>query len=498
MLVTQNIIDQICDADVVSFDIFDTLILRPFVYPRQLWQYIEIHYNCKNFYQYRAMCDGGEYATIDEQYKNMPEDFQHIKALEEQLEVELSIANEYVRKIYDIAVKNRKTIVIASDMYLPLDIIQAMLKKHNINYDTLYLSNNVKAEKSNGTMFQLIKANYPNSKILHIGDNIHSDIQMANKCGIKTIHVENICQKFLNENKFALAFLQKNNTLENNILIALVAITNHNYKYTNNVPIVSYWNKLGGIFGSIISTIYIQFIQQYVKQHNIQNIFFIARDGYIFKNIFDSIQSDDIAQNKIKTSYIYSPRMAVNNEVQTSQQQNEFKSYAQSLNITDNSVVVDFTSHNFSAKAALANALNRDVNEIVFMSDNTKYLQHTAITIEKNISWIFMFIECLFRAPTFPIVSMTNTNPVYMEDFNIYELFYIETANQMLNIQQYCVPIICKILNTLNTKLNNANFIDLLFLYMANLTTFEKQYLKTLRHLTDNKFLLLFPSQILT
>lgn len=92
---------------------------------------------------------------------------------------------------------------------------------------------------------------------MHIGDNIYSDIQIANNNGIKTIHVENICQKFLDENKFVLEFLKKNNTLENNVLIALVAIANHNYRYANDVPAVSYWNRLGGILGSIISIIYI-------------------------------------------------------------------------------------------------------------------------------------------------------------------------------------------------------------------------------------------------
>lgn len=53
----------------------------------------------------------------------MPSDLQYVKELEKQLEVDLSIANEYVKKIYDIAVKNKKTIVIASDMYLPLNTI---------------------------------------------------------------------------------------------------------------------------------------------------------------------------------------------------------------------------------------------------------------------------------------------------------------------------------------------------------------------------------------
>lgn len=77
----------------------------------------------------------------------------------------------------------------------------------------------------------------------------------------------------------------------------------------------------------------------------------------------------------------------------------------------------------------MTNALSKDVDEIVFMTDNADYSHNAALIIQEKISWIFMFIECLFRAPTFPITAITSNGPIYAENFNIYELFYIETAN---------------------------------------------------------------------
>lgn len=67
-----------------------------------------------------------------------------------------------------------------------------MLNKHGIEYKKLYLSNEVKASKSNGSMFKLITNDYSGAKILHIGDNMHSDIQMPKRFGIDTMRVENV------------------------------------------------------------------------------------------------------------------------------------------------------------------------------------------------------------------------------------------------------------------------------------------------------------------
>ena len=64
-MLDQTIVDEIASHDVISFDIFDTLILRPFVMPRDLWVYIESYYGFAGFYQSRARCDVGEYADID-------------------------------------------------------------------------------------------------------------------------------------------------------------------------------------------------------------------------------------------------------------------------------------------------------------------------------------------------------------------------------------------------------------------------------------------------
>lgn len=53
--------------------------------------------------------------------------------------------------------------------------------------------------------------------------------------------------------------------------------------------------------------------------------------------------------------------------------------------------------------------------------------------------WLCMLIECLFRSPEFPITSIEENKPMYnSHNLNMFELFFVETANWMLNIYQNC------------------------------------------------------------
>ncbi len=48
---------EILKYDVISFDIFDTLLLRPFIKPTDLFWYIETKYNIKGFHQARILAE---------------------------------------------------------------------------------------------------------------------------------------------------------------------------------------------------------------------------------------------------------------------------------------------------------------------------------------------------------------------------------------------------------------------------------------------------------
>ena len=69
---------------VVSFDIFDTLVYRPFVVPSDLFHYLEDRYNKTGFYEARIYAEtkainnlpeGAEDTTIEEIYSNIDSEY---------------------------------------------------------------------------------------------------------------------------------------------------------------------------------------------------------------------------------------------------------------------------------------------------------------------------------------------------------------------------------------------------------------------------------------
>lgn len=487
MQIDKDIIKQICEHDVISFDIFDTIALRPFLQPRDLWLYIERKYNLSSFYYQRAKCDVGEYASIDEQYSNMPKELLHIKELECNLEIELSITNQYVKSLYELAKKYNKTIIIASDMYLTENTINKILIKHGILYDKLYLSNKAKASKSNGTLFQLIKKDYPNHKILHIGDNLHSDVHMAQLNNIDALHIENVCQTMLQKNVFLIHFLNKHNTFENRTFIANLLQAAYNFEI-QSILISSYWTKLGEIIGSMVIVLMMQLICKYIEKNNIQNVLFVGRDGYALKAIFDLLCIN------AKSYYVYVIRSNT-----TDQQKLNYINYIKSFHIEgQKNVVVDLTTQNLSAKKTISDALSENIDQLTFITIDGNDPSKAVTVVNKNMFWLCMLIECLFRSPEFPITSIEENKPMYnSHNLNMFELFFVETANWMLNIYQNCAVYTYKKLKQMDISLNGQEYIDFLLLFMLNLSDFEKRFFKTLMHLSDGHIIYMIPPQLL-
>ena len=88
---------------VVSFDLFDTLVLRPFWDPTDLFSYIEKKFNLKGFAKLRIEAERKawtnkttkekEDVSFDEIYYYMPNDFKHVKSIEQRLEVDFTYSN---------------------------------------------------------------------------------------------------------------------------------------------------------------------------------------------------------------------------------------------------------------------------------------------------------------------------------------------------------------------------------------------------------------------
>lgn len=195
------LIEALRKADVISFDIFDTLITRRIYSPEDIFSIIEQKYKLDHFKEKRIQADSiarkqlGRDINLDDIYTVLQSSFNakkltRAKEFEQQLEIEFCIPRTEILEIFRSLIAERKTVILVSDMYLASSTIKAMLKKCGyIGYQKLYLSNDLNARKDTKTIWQFVRQDYPHQKIVHIGDNRLSDITYPKEFSIDTIEI---------------------------------------------------------------------------------------------------------------------------------------------------------------------------------------------------------------------------------------------------------------------------------------------------------------------
>jgi predicted HAD superfamily hydrolase len=211
----------------ISFDIFDTLLMRPFWEPTDLFYFLGIYANSLNivnnefeFMQIRRKAEEEtrlragkniEDITIDEIYVTLNNllgsncNVEDLKKHELGLEVNFCYRRQSGYELYCKAVKSNKRIICISDMYLKEQEIQALLNQNGYSQiERIYLSSEIRLGKYTGNLYQHVIENLgivQKDRMLHIGDNINSDIIMARKSGLEAFYLEKAKDIYLKNTK---------------------------------------------------------------------------------------------------------------------------------------------------------------------------------------------------------------------------------------------------------------------------------------------------------
>jgi GT2 family glycosyltransferase/FMN phosphatase YigB (HAD superfamily)/glycosyltransferase involved in cell wall biosynthesis len=300
--------------EIVSFDIFDTLISRPLINPDHLFSLLEINldkiFKAKtNYLQIRKQAEEIARTQLKREvgysdiYNTMLQEnlleAQIIKAArsaEFEFELELSCPRETMIAIYKDAISKKKKVILVSDMYLEKEQIQQLLEKNGIrNYAQLYLSSDVLKRKDNGLMWDyLIEKEKINSKnFIHIGDNEHSDIQLTVDKGFVSYHVMSSVNMFLNST-IGINYVSKNpRDWRDHLFLGPIINKLFNDPFINRNtnrldPVLKSPEDTGYcVFGPLILAYFIWLCER-SKKSNVHTLYFLAREGYLLKEMFDA------------------------------------------------------------------------------------------------------------------------------------------------------------------------------------------------------------------
>ena len=300
---------KIDKSNIISFDIFDTLIVRNCFRPSDVFKIVSEKYEKKyhsgiDFYTIRKNAEKkarqisvSSDVTLDQIYEciDLPEDIRK-RYRKIELETELSICqrNYNLYDIYKYCKEKNKKIICASNMYLDKKFIKKILVKCGYDIKDVYISCEYGEKKQKGKLFKKIFPNYEikNNKILHIGDGFKADFLGPKMVGIKSYRIKRIKNnlKYIRVNK-----KERELSLSDNVLLSVIN--------NNNVMLTNEYDRIGFELVGPLCLQYIVWLNNLAIKNNEKNLLFCARDMKMIMDFYN-IYFDD----KIKNNYLYISR----------------------------------------------------------------------------------------------------------------------------------------------------------------------------------------------
>ncbi len=290
--------------DLVSFDVFDTLVSRLVSTPADVFKIVELRATQEGLdalgfsvaraeaeKQARADSVRGE-VTLDEIYDALlfgqfGHDIPRMKELELQVERDVCIPRPEGMRLYEEALASEKRIIITSDMYLPKGFILELL--YNCGYrafEKVFVSCEYGCTKSTGVLFRTVIQNVgcEPGRIVHIGDNQHSDYRQSRKEGLAAYLIDPPDRSLID-------------TLSESVI--------HAARQVSLASRGSFDTFGYGSFGPILVG-FCGWLADELQKRGIEKVYFLARDGLVIKQAFETLYP-----GSFECRYFYASRRAL-------------------------------------------------------------------------------------------------------------------------------------------------------------------------------------------
>lgn len=316
-----NLFSKLVSCDVVTFDMFDTLVTRCFLLPDDLFlivdKYVSLNYGMNKGWFFnirkkslRKLQQKARFSdfTINEIYDEIEKqstlthkDIEKIKNYEIQTDLKFLIPREDVQYIFYKLLERGKKIIIISDTYYTKSIMNLFLQKCGYKgYSQVMVSCEFRKKKSTGRLWKLFFKNNK-AKTCHVGDSKLSDAFRLFLLGKPHIRIYS-----------PKALLSKSNLSWSNKNVELSILNGLIYnKCLFNSPFTSITNsinkssKIGyAFFGPLLLHFYI-WLSEVVKKNQ---ILFLSREGYYLQKMYKYFCSKFHMFKEIENKYLLASR----------------------------------------------------------------------------------------------------------------------------------------------------------------------------------------------
>ena len=309
MIDREELKEAIRSHDVISFDIFDTLIKRIVLYPKDVFEMVEEKTGIRGFadcrYEIQTTIPQLDLAGI---YRHLQkkcgyDDSTVRKLIQTELQIESDVitARSSMVELFDYAKALHKTIVLVSDMYLDQDFIRQLLSRSGITgYQELYLSYQYGKLKHEGLYEELTRNR--KETILHIGDNHFADIRCARKFGLDAYYVPSSLE-LAKKNGYR-EIIEKAHSLAERKLLGLSIAAAFDDPFARHDDIL-----IADMVIAPLAMSYLEWVCKDMKDRHFDRFLLSSRDGAILLDAYGKLQKRDPEHLPVAT-YFYTNRRA--------------------------------------------------------------------------------------------------------------------------------------------------------------------------------------------
>ena len=295
-----NLVKHFIDThEVISFDVFDTLLMRKVLLPTDVFYMVAIKANIEDvekFAEYRIAAERSFGNEINPKLRWIYEKtdasvlegktLAEMENIELETDIELILPRKEVVSLFEYACSLGKKVYLTTDTYYSKEQIEQILRDNDIfGFEEVIISCEYGCKKENG-LFNILRQKAGGHSIGHIGDNEMADIFAGEKYGLDVFRVYSAFD-LLNISSYAPLAALPQNVTERNVLGIIISQMFRSpfalYQSDGRVEcddLLSY----GKMFMAPVCVGFLKYIQEKCRPN--EKILLAARDGYILNRIF--------------------------------------------------------------------------------------------------------------------------------------------------------------------------------------------------------------------
>ncbi|CBK73520.1 hypothetical protein CIY_06000 [Butyrivibrio fibrisolvens 16/4] len=305
-----DLLAKVEESDVISFDLFDTLVARKVLYYTDIFELIDAKLREQKIYipEFSKLRLAAEkelsktaapklsniYDWVISQHPECNLSSNELAEIEWQIDKSIMYTRDGMKDLLSEIATLGKRIVVTTDTYYSKQQIEELLSLMGYEHiDKVYVSSEYNVSKAN-ELFEIVTNDNRDKSILHIGDDEYVDVEKASEYGLNNYRIYGVKDIFDEVDAFGLS--SNINSYSDNVKVglALSKFFSNPFQFEtlnkkisiNNAKDIGYF-----ICGPMVLDFAFWF-EDKIKQIGAENALLCARDGYLLKKIFERIDSE--------------------------------------------------------------------------------------------------------------------------------------------------------------------------------------------------------------